>query len=213
MKKKFLGKYELIFIVVGIISITLLMNVLHLNNNSKDISIYLTSLLSILVSLFIWLGCRLIVSYLWNKYPWEKNPLKHLIIEIIAIPAWATLVMFGSVVVYIYTNNPLPPNDSGFNSFALGLLITLLITSIHEGIYFYQQWKENFNLSLKLKKDNLEARYETLKAQLNPHFLFNSLNTLITYVDDNPKASEYVQNLSDFMRYVLKKQRKRGDFS
>jgi len=55
-----------------------------------------------------------------------------------------------------------------------------------------------------LEKDNVIAQYETLKNQINPHFLFNSLNTLLTFVEDNKTAGSYIQNLSDFLRYTLK---------
>ncbi|MEP6647281.1 MAG: two-component regulator propeller domain-containing protein [Saprospiraceae bacterium] len=57
------------------------------------------------------------------------------------------------------------------------------------------------------KKDMIESQLQTLKAQINPHFLFNSFNTLITIIDENalqPKiAIEYVEKLSDFFRSVL----------
>ncbi|MEO6132860.1 MAG: two-component regulator propeller domain-containing protein [Saprospiraceae bacterium] len=57
------------------------------------------------------------------------------------------------------------------------------------------------------KKDMIESQLQTLKAQINPHFLFNSFNTLITIIDENalqPKiAIEYVEKLSDFFRSIL----------
>jgi LytS/YehU family sensor histidine kinase len=54
-----------------------------------------------------------------------------------------------------------------------------------------------------LEKANLEARYETLRNQVNPHFLFNALNTLLMMVSDNEAASKYVESLSEFMRFML----------
>jgi LytS/YehU family sensor histidine kinase len=83
------------------------------------------------------------------------------------------------------------------------ILITFLIVTIHEAVFFYRQWKLNFSKSVSLEKDNLEARYNTLKAQVNPHFLFNSLNSLMSLLDNNPKAEKYVQDLSEYLRYVL----------
>ena len=162
---------------------------------------------NLIVTVLIWIGCRLIVHVLWYKFPWEKSPIKHLLIEIILIPIWAIFIMELSYRVY---GRMFPVQDiaAHINGLVIGLLVTLFITSLHEGVYFYLQWKQHFALSVKLEKDNLEARYETLKAQLNPHFLFNSLNTLITFVEENPKATEYIQNLSDFMRYVLKSREK-----
>lgn len=58
-----------------------------------------------------------------------------------------------------------------------------------------------------IKKDMIESQLQTLKAQINPHFLFNSFNTLITIIDENADkpavAIEYVEKLSDFFRSVL----------
>jgi two-component system, LytTR family, sensor kinase len=209
MKNKIISKIELVFVVIGVLLISAMVVYLYSGNEVfKQYSLFVTVSLNIIVTLAIWLGCRIIVKFLWIKYPWEKHPLKHLIIETVTIPIWAVTVM--SISGYIYnqvSSMPLPEQQDSFGV-VFGIIITLLITSIHESVYFYKQWKENFNLSLKLKKDNLEARYETLKAQLNPHFLFNSLNTLISYLYDNPKATDYVLNLSDFLRCVLKNQDK-----
>ena len=62
----------------------------------------------------------------------------------------------------------------------------------------------NFSKSVRLERDNIEARYEALRAQVNPHFLFNSLNSLVTMAGDNAEVTEYVQNMSDLLRYSLR---------
>ena len=151
----------------------------------------------------LWLGCMLLVIYLWKKYPWEVAPLKHLFSEIILILGY-TLAF--SYLLYIlekkYWNLPKPEN-LGMEIFVT-ILITMLVTAVHESIFFYRQWKYNFSKSLRLEKDNLEAKYEILRAQINPHFLFNSLNSLTSLVEDNKPAVDYIQNLSDLLRYMLK---------
>ncbi len=58
-----------------------------------------------------------------------------------------------------------------------------------------------------LQRDMIESQLQALKAQINPHFLFNSFNTLITIIDENTQkpevAIEYVEKLSDFFRSIL----------
>lgn len=58
-----------------------------------------------------------------------------------------------------------------------------------------------------VQKDMIESQLQALKAQINPHFLFNSFNTLITIIDENAHnpdiAIEYVEKLSDFFRSIL----------
>jgi ligand-binding sensor domain-containing protein len=56
----------------------------------------------------------------------------------------------------------------------------------------------------QLKRENVESQFAALKSQINPHFLFNSFNTLITIIEENPKiAVEYVEHLSDFYRSLM----------
>jgi LytS/YehU family sensor histidine kinase len=56
-----------------------------------------------------------------------------------------------------------------------------------------------------LRAENLTSRYETLKTQMDPHFLFNSLNTLKSLIDlDTTKAEDFVHQLSSVLRYTLK---------
>jgi streptogramin lyase len=56
----------------------------------------------------------------------------------------------------------------------------------------------------QLKREMVESQFAALKSQINPHFLFNSFNTLITIIEENPKiAVEYVEHLSDFYRSII----------
>jgi two-component system LytT family sensor kinase len=150
----------------------------------------------------IWLGCMTIVGWLWKKFPWEFHPVRHLVLEILLITVYT--VTFGTVIYLLERRFELlePPESIFFDAFVT-LLITYLITAIHELVFFYRQWKFHFSKSIRLEKDNIQAKYETLKTQINPHFLFNSLNSLTNLVEDNQKAVEYIGNLSEFFRYML----------
>ncbi|HNG89116.1 MAG TPA: histidine kinase, partial [Saprospiraceae bacterium] len=60
------------------------------------------------------------------------------------------------------------------------------------------------NREALLKREAVEAQFAALKSQINPHFLFNSFNTLITIIEENPPmAVEYVEHLSDFYRMIM----------
>jgi sensor histidine kinase YesM len=150
----------------------------------------------------IWIGCMIIVQYLWLKYPWEFYPVKHLILEIVLITAWTILYSYTLFTIERWTG-VFEQVENLFMEAVVTLLITYLITAIHELIFFYKQWKHNFSKSVRLEKDNIQAKYETLKTQINPHFLFNSLNSLTNLVDDNEAAVKYIGDLSDFFRYML----------
>jgi two-component system LytT family sensor kinase len=150
----------------------------------------------------IWLGCMVIVQYLWRKFPWEFYPVRHLIWEISLITAWT---MIYSLILYSIERrtHAFERVENLFMEAFVTLLITYLITAIHELAFFYKQWKHHFSKSVRLEKDNIQAKYETLKTQINPHFLFNSLNSLTSLVDENEAAVNYISDLSEFFRYML----------
>jgi two-component system LytT family sensor kinase len=165
------------------------------------------SLISIAGSLFttlvMWFGVMTIVRFLWKNYPWEKNPLKHLTIEVIAILTYTAIVG-----LFFFTVNKIWPIDRYDQDFKLSvfftLIITFFITSLTEGYFFFMKWKETLVQSEKLAKENIRSQYETLKSQINPHFLFNNLNTLAVLIEENPKvAVDYVQKTADYYRKIL----------
>jgi sensor histidine kinase YesM len=150
----------------------------------------------------LWLGCMAIVMFLWRKYPWEQAAVRHLLLEILMILTYT--IAFSSLLYLLEIRfMDLPKTENLGMEIFVTLLITFFITSIHESVFFYQQWKYNFSRSVRLEKDNIEARYEALRAQINPHFLFNSLNSLTALVEENKAAVDYIQNLSNLLRYML----------
>lgn len=159
---------------------------------------------SVTTTLLMWLGVRAIVVFLWKKYPWVKNPVKHLLIEIVAITVYTATI--GAFLYFFYNFVGIEVNiQEGFaqNAF-FTLIITFFITSIHEGVFFYQQWKTWHSRSEKLEEENIRSQYETLKSQINPHFLFNNLNTLASLIEENPKvAVDYVNRTADYYRKIL----------
>jgi len=153
----------------------------------------------------IWIGCMSIVRILWEKFSWEHHPKKHLIFEVLFILIYLFLLFVLILVLMEGFNLASWKKVAGTDGMSIlnTILITFLITAIHEAYYFYLQWQENFSKSVQLEKQNIQAQYSSLKAQVNPHFLFNSLNSLASLVDENSKAEKFVQDLSEFMRFAL----------
>jgi LytS/YehU family sensor histidine kinase len=68
----------------------------------------------------------------------------------------------------------------------------------------YTEWQKNEDLRKLVEKEKIQSELQFLKTQLNPHFLFNSLNTIYSLaVKQSPDTSEAVINLSELMRYML----------
>ncbi len=88
--------------------------------------------------------------------------------------------------------------------FLIGLLIYFLITSFYYIITYYTGFQEKLLTESKFKNLATEAELKSLKFQINPHFIFNSLNSLSALTTIDPKkAKEMIQKLADFLRYTL----------
>jgi sensor histidine kinase YesM len=76
-------------------------------------------------------------------------------------------------------------------------------------IFIIIQWQDALKREQKLREENLVFQNETLKSQINPHFLFNSLNTVSSLIQSDPeKAEQFINNLSSVYRYLLENSRK-----
>ena len=76
--------------------------------------------------------------------------------------------------------------------------------SIGSLVFFYNEWNDALKREQKLKEEKLIFQYETLKNQVNPHFLFNSLNTLSSLVSKDAKLAEkFISGFSSIYRYIL----------
>lgn len=83
--------------------------------------------------------------------------------------------------------------------------VTLFVLLVSGLAYFWlRQRDQQKEREALLLREKVESQYEALKSQINPHFLFNSFNTLITIIEENPKLGVvYVEKLSDFYRSIL----------
>jgi hypothetical protein len=187
--------------ILSIIAFLLLGQDMLAGDSKKALVGILSSLSSTVI---MWLGVRNIVVYLWKKHPWEKNPIRHLLIEIVAIVGFTMLAgLLVTLFWYLFDKDSIKIDDLGLNIF-FTLTITFFITSLHEGYFFFLQWKKTLVISENLEKENIQSQYETLKSQISPHFLFNNLNTLASLIEEDPKvAVEYVQRTADYYRSIL----------
>lgn len=194
--------FNLISLIVGI---SVVIGIIFTLFTGKEFTVYNVLLPSFFNTAFIWGGSMSIVVFVWHRFPWEQNPVKHIIVETALILAFLAMFVLAISILLSYKKGIGLANGLKFDFIDIffTVLITVLIVTIHEAIFFYRQWKFNFSKSIRLEKDNLEAQYNALKAQVNPHFLFNSLNSLMSILENNPKAEQYVQDLSEYLRYVL----------
>lgn len=194
---------ELIIRFVGILVISVVSVLIDTAFAHRQAGLLISFLVSFFRVAIIWNGSMLIIQYAIGKYSMFKETFKLIVFQVLALSVFVLLVEFGEILV-VENILKIPLNNASKTTLITGsLLITFMISAIYASAAFFIQWKENLLRTQALEKDNLEARYDTLRNQVNPHFLFNSLNTLLMLVGDNPVASKYVESISEIMRYML----------
>ena len=154
-----------------------------------------------------WLGHGLIFDYLDRKISWIKQPVKR------SLWGLAALVVYSIVAFYViqslmnYLVNGRVPTLSWewllgnvFYPVAISFVITLTLTAVG----FFNAWKTAAVRAEKLNTEMMAYKYEVLRNQINPHFLFNSFNVLSDLVyEDQALAVKFIHRLSTLFRYVL----------
>ena len=116
--------------------------------------------------------------------------------------AFVTLIFFG----YHWVDFPGYTLQMENYKWALlvGLTGDLVGSAFNEAIYSQQEWRRTQLEKEQLEKLHLQSQLDVLKNQINPHFLFNSLNSLSSLIADDPgKAELFVDKLSTVYRYIL----------
>lgn len=91
----------------------------------------------------------------------------------------------------------------------VGFIISMVVTSVFYGVYYYRYTQETKVKEQKIIAGAASARFDALKNQLDPHFLFNSLNVLTSLIEENPEAAtRFTTSLSKVYRYVLEQKNK-----
>jgi hypothetical protein len=158
---------------------------------------------SFIYTLTYWEGIRHIWDYLQRRhshYSQTKTRLIKLVLSVLAYGVVATVAIKFAGVALFGRGCTLPMMIQGY---FIGLIPTTLVLMVYESVYFFESWKNKVKESEAISRTQLENQLEALKAQLDPHFLFNSLNILSSLIDENEPAQDYLSRLSDVYRYVL----------
>jgi hypothetical protein len=151
----------------------------------------------------LWGGNSFMGSYVDRKIQWTVNPIKRLIVGIIGTLTYTVIAMILLMESFRFFL-PIKFDDSYTETIYVSIAITIVISLFMHGRMFFLSWKKAAMDAERLQKENAVARYESLKNQVNPHFLFNSLNALTNLVyEDQDKAVKFIKQLSEVYRYVL----------
>ena len=156
---------------------------------------------------------RLVTRKFGARITWERNPGKKIVSTLGMVILLSIVITILLNYIFIYQIQGVPFTQylkTTILLLLLQILIIIYIFSIITGIEFFKKWKEGLIKQESLQRKAVELQLETLKNQVNPHFLFNSLNTLTSLVHkDADKAVQFIIQLSDIYRYALENKNKR----
>ena len=152
----------------------------------------------------------LLLFFLNIRMMMPDNPVRELGWKRVAVTFAVTLIvcnLLGKGFVYVHQHFEVPAITAMLHHYLHPLRDILIACIVTGACYLDYQNQRSRRMLLEneqLRSENLVNQYETLKSQLNPHMLFNSLNTLYSLIRESPdKAQNYLQELSRVMRYTL----------
>ena len=155
---------------------------------------------------------KLVTRLFGARITWEKNPGKKIASTLGVVIILAIVITILLNYIFIYRIQGVPFTQylkTTILLLLLQILVIIYIFSVITGIEFFKKWKEGLIKQESLQRKAIELQLETLKNQVNPHFLFNSLNTLTSLVHkDADKAVQFIIQLSDIYRYALENKNK-----
>lgn len=204
-KAFFIG--SVIFIIIGLIQ--------YLNGNVITDSKQLLVLFAYnqMYAVFIYMANVYFFTYLRKKYRGKLFTIKNLGIGIFgSVTVTAVSIFLARIIIEIIFDG------EGFVEFLEGesvqfyfvaSLISVVITAIFYLFYYYRYVQEKKVKEQKIIAGTASAQFDALKNQLDPHFLFNSLNVLTSLIEENPEAAtRFTTALSKVYRYVLEQKNK-----
>ncbi len=205
-KKKVLGFDDTWFIIIGIPVVSAIMPLMFLQfENNWSLEWYKTNFfISLFQVIIYWFIIRKVFILSRVRFHAFSDTWKRMIFQL-GIVFLVYLILdpiLGKICHKAFLEGK---GHFGGVSIAVSSIIMIsLVVAIYESIYFYQQLKKSIQEKEELQRENIQSQLEGLKSKVNPHFLFNSLNTLAYLIpEDADKSVKFVQKLSKVYRYIL----------
>jgi sensor histidine kinase YesM len=151
--------------------------------------------------------CGALAIRFYKIFPEIKDTQKRLLLSITCF--MAVTVLSITPLMQIYKAIPLlnfhSPSYTHLGVAGVCILCNIIITITFEGLAAFERWKATLFETEQLKKENLKSQLQSLKNQINPHFLFNSINSLSSLIAEDPgQAEKFLDEMSKVYRYLLR---------
>lgn len=178
--------------------------------NDADVITLVIDVFIYLVFGWIITECSLLVSHwLDKKLPWQDSPKRRFAIQLV-LQSIAVILVFMLVMFLLELTTPESERDDDFDwvdlrqFFFMGILLSFIITAIYTGDYLIRKWRDSVMEAAAFKQVALQAELQSLKAQLDPHFMFNNFSTLANLIVEGPDdALAFLHRLSQVYRYMI----------
>ena len=167
---------------------------------------------SFIISMLLSGGISEIIRFSDRRFPWLEKPVQRLLFDLVVVIVYSFVVAFILVSIFciwVWNYFTIETYDATIvaSNTVTPIFIAIIITAFFTSRSFLIEWKRSAIETEKIKNEKLASQYQGLKDQLNPHFLFNSLNVLSNLVyEDADKANRFIEQLSRIYRYVLEVQ-------
>ncbi|MDJ1494345.1 histidine kinase [Cytophagaceae bacterium DM2B3-1] len=164
--------------------------------------------IAILYGYVCWNLSRWVILTIQKRYPGFHRTRQRLKYIALAFPLLVHIAYFLRYFTHLYINDqPIGWPTLADYTYTTGIQIFYhcIYVGVYEGLYVFDQWKIVYYEREKLLNIQWQERFESLKSQINPHFLFNSLNSLSSLIREQPEQAEkFLDEMSNVYRYLLR---------
>jgi hypothetical protein len=171
----------------------------------RDTTYWLGYLYFILLAFLIWQGNRYLLFRTRKRFTWFDKPIEKLVLLFMNNIFYTTPLTIAWICMWY--------NMAAFSAIKWDVIIVvalvnvicvLFVTHVYETVFMVKEQQNEQVKNSELQRAKAEAELAALKNQIDPHFMFNSLNTLTHLIKTDPKvAFEFTENLAEVYRYIL----------
>lgn len=168
---------------------------------------------NMIFAIIIYMANAYLFMYYFNRFGRNVYGLKRLVICMSGNVLISLVAIFVARVILIVGIYQQPFDVFILNEklpfYYYSLLVAIVVSAIFYAFFYYKYKQENKVKEQKIIAGTASARFDALKNQLDPHFLFNSLNVLTSLIEEDPDAAQkFTTSLSKVYRYVLEQKNK-----
>lgn len=213
MKLSFNQFSKLILLSSVIMLVVVFSNWILGNKVTFDTNLVFTFLYTVLYTFSLYYANAMVFQVLDHYFSNDRFSKKRILLGFILSFLISLLVIFllrvlEDVIIEGSTFEQFFAKEQASN-YLFAIIITFFITMSLYAFHFYKVYQENKIKQQQIIAGTASAKFETLKNQIDPHFLFNSLNVLSSLIEENPdNAQKFTTSLSKIYRYVLEQKDK-----